>query len=192
MQDLQPASPQPADAPKITRVLGVRSGTARSPKLRQLKSQDLGTRGGLCSLGETRRRRCGRSVAAASAGSALENLPWAEASDRPAGWSIGSGRGSPAVGRARSFRTAESGGLGGPPVVDHTEHDQDGHDSGGDEGADGGDPGDRADRRPGVGGQEQTAQRLALEQAVALGGDPVGGGLQRVDLGLARRRPPPR
>ena len=98
---------------------------------------------------------------------------------------MGQTRTSPAVtaGLVR-VRAAESGGLGGPAVVDHSEGDQDGHHAGGDEGADGGDAGDHADRRPGVGRQQQAAQGLALEQAVALCADDVGVGLQVVDLGL--------
>ena len=61
------------------------------------------------------------------------------------------------------------------------QHDQHDHHCGADEGDDGGDPGDGADGRPGVGRQEQAAQRLALEQRVALVADGVGIGLQLVD-----------
>ena len=98
------------------------------------------------------------------------------------------------------------------PRITSDEHGEAGH-----EGDDGGDPRDAPDGRPGVGRQQQAAQRLALEEGVALVGELVGGRLQlrhrrlvgaavdgRLDLGPGgplraprgrrrwrRRRPPP-
>ncbi len=66
----------------------------------------------------------------------------------------------------------------------HTEHDEHEHQPSGDKRRDGGDAGDAPDRRPGERREQQAAQRLALEQRVALTGDLVVGRLQLDDGGL--------
>jgi hypothetical protein len=68
-------------------------------------------------------------------------------------------------------------------VVTETEDHEHQHHATGHEGGDGGQTGDPSDGRPGVGGQEQAAQGLTLEEGVALPRD--GGG---VGLELGERR----